>query len=410
MREQDDDYLRMCRNEGCIADKYSGVFGKLRKVLEILLPDIELNFTSPQDGYVNCNKNGSSYHINAMSEGEKAIIYYATSVLMAKENSFIIVDEPETYLNPSMSTILWDLLIRIRDDCQFIFITHSVDFVLGRSDAEIFWIKNFKYPNEWEFEAIEDKFILPKQLMTEILGSKKEILFCEGEKISIDYRIYEAVWGDKYTIIPVGGHLDVIKCSEVLQKSQWIGIECRGIVDGDNYSSEQVESLRDKGIIVLPVNEIEMLLLTDEVLECCMKGLYPIEFDNKIREFKEQFWETVEKESDKIVLNYVANQIHQIISDEKIGDRKSLEGIKKYILEISTYDIDTIYEEKKREIGDIIHNKDYSELLRVCNLKKLISGGLANKYLDNDYVEKALQRITTDEELQNSLVDKYLNI
>ncbi|HHT7668808.1 TPA: hypothetical protein ACT2F6_001514 [Streptococcus suis] len=35
--------------------------------------------------------------------------------------------------------------------------------------------------------------------------------------------------------------------------------------------------------------------------------------------------------------------------------------------------------------------------------------GLANKYLDNNYIEKAKQRILTDTELKEYLVKKYFS-
>ena len=56
-------------------------------------------------------RNGEAYHVNALSEGEKAVIYYAVSVLMAKADSFVVVDEPETSLSIVwQKTLLPDLI------------------------------------------------------------------------------------------------------------------------------------------------------------------------------------------------------------------------------------------------------------------------------------------------------------
>ena len=140
MREEYMNYLMTCEENGCVPIKENGIFGVLRKIYKTIFPDIELDFKSDDEHYMCCRRNGSIYHLNALSEGEKAVMYYAISVLMARENSFIVVDEPETYLNPSLTNVLWDMLIKERQDCQFIFITHSVDFVLGRSDSQIAWI------------------------------------------------------------------------------------------------------------------------------------------------------------------------------------------------------------------------------------------------------------------------------
>lgn len=290
MKEQYTEYLIQCEEQKIIADGKKTILGQLREVFNVVFPEIKLHFKSEAKDYLNCIKNGEQYHVNALSEGEKAVIYYSVSVLLAKKDSFVVVDEPETYLNPSLTNLLWDHLIKVRKDCQFIFITHSVDFVLGRNDSKIAWIKKFKYPNEWDFEFVKDDFALPKTLMTEVLGSKKPIAFCEGDdKSSLDYTIYRALFGDDYTVIPVGNHIDVIRNCEVILDSPWLNTETLGIVDGDHYSEEKTSALQKKNVIVLPFNEIEMFLVSDEVLNCTMQAVYPLDFQNKIDKFKEEF-------------------------------------------------------------------------------------------------------------------------
>ncbi|MCK1158677.1 hypothetical protein [Streptococcus uberis] len=61
------------------------------------------------------------------------------------------------------------------------------------------------------------------------------------------------------------------------------------------------------------------------------------------------------------------------------------------------------------ELEKIISDKNYEELLKVCNLKKEISRGLANDLLDKNYEEKAKQRIMNDEELKCYLREKYFS-
>lgn len=60
------------------------------------------------------------------------------------------------------------------------------------------------------------------------------MLFCEGDdKTSLDYKVYNALLADSYTVIPVGGHMDVKSNCKVLNEAEWIGTEARGIIDGD---------------------------------------------------------------------------------------------------------------------------------------------------------------------------------
>ena len=103
MREQYTEYLMECEENSIVAQKENSIFGRLRNIFSVMFPEIKLHFKSDTSDYLTCEKNDEYYHVNALSEGEKAVIYYSISVLMAKQESFIVVDEPETYLNPSLT-------------------------------------------------------------------------------------------------------------------------------------------------------------------------------------------------------------------------------------------------------------------------------------------------------------------
>lgn len=411
MREEYMKYLMTCEEEQRIPNKEESIFGVLRSIFKTIFPEIQLDFNPENEHYMNCKKNGCTYHINALSEGEKAVMYYSISVLMAKKDSFIVVDEPETYLNPSLTNVLWDILIKERQDCQFIFITHSVDFVLGRGDSKIAWIKDFQYPNTWEFEFVEDNFALPKTLLTEVLGSPKAIAFCEGDdKSSIDYKVYRSLLGERYTVIPVGGHLNVIKYCEVLSNSDWNTRECIGIVDGDNFSDEKVQELATRKIVVLPFNEIEMFLLSDLVIDYTMQAVRPVDAQKRISDFKESVWTKVSERKEAIVLRSTKNVVDEYIQKEKIQKYDSLKSIRGGVEDIAKYDIDSVYEGFSEKITKVIEENDYDSLLVLCNLKKEITRGLANALLDNDYEEKAIQQIATNKGLKEKLLERYFSI
>ena len=78
-----------------------------------------------------------------MSDGKRVAFFYISTVVAAPDRSFIIVDEPENHLTPAVYNKTRDKLIEIREDCQFIFISHTIDFVSARSNYELVKIKNF---------------------------------------------------------------------------------------------------------------------------------------------------------------------------------------------------------------------------------------------------------------------------
>ena len=409
MRENYNYFLRNLREQGLPIEEGHSIYDKVRKIINIIYKDIDIKFGEPFDEYIYCIRGKDKYHINGLSEGEKAALYYSMSVLMAPDNSFIVIDEPETYLNPSIANTLWDLLIKERKDCQFVFITHSINFTIARNGFKIIWIKDFKYPDQFTFETIDDNFNLPRILMTEILGSKKPVLFCEGDsKGSLDYKVYSALFGEKYTVIPVGTHKSVENYCNVLNESDWIGIDAKGIIDGDIKNKEIKEKLKGKYIFSLPFNEVEMLLVSDLVMEYTIQGSQPQNYNKVIDSFKKELWNYIENEKERIINEKTRVEVNDIIESRKIESFRSLEDIQKSVNNIIDLDVENIYKNNLDLIDKIIKTKDYDKLLEVCNLKKEITRKLANKYLDSNYENKAIEYLNTNKTLQELFIKKYL--
>lgn len=408
MKEQYFSYLIECKNENKLADDTGSILGKIKQMFSIIFSDIEVIENSSESEFLSFKKNNNKYQINGLSEGEKAFIYYASSVLMTKENAIIVVDEPETYLNTSLSNTVWDLLMNERRDCTFVFVTHSVDFVLARDNTKIVWMKEFEYPNTWIFERIDDQFGLPKRLLTEVLGSKKPIIFCEGDKSSLDYSIYRSLFEKKYTVIPIGGHMDVIKYCKVLNASEWIGIECKGIIDGDNYSQQTIDDYKQEGIFILPFNEIEMFLLSDEIVEDTINNIYGDKAVERIQNYKNQFWKTIEQRKEKIILDKIKKDTEFYIRHFVVENFQSVDSIEENLKKVSEYEVSKEYEEVKGKIEEVINTKDYREMLIYCSLKTEVSIGIANSFLDKDYVNKASIRLMSNDSLKEQIKIKYL--
>lgn len=388
--------------------KENTVFEKVKKIFELLFQDIQLNFIMGADIPLLVEKNGKKYSVNGLSEGEKVVLYYAISVLMAKDDGLIIIDEPETYLNPSISNLFWDKLKEEKPNTQFLFITHSVDFVLGRSNLQIAWIKEFIYPNEWKLELLTEENKLPKQMLTEILGSSKPFLFCEGTKSSLDYTIYKGLLGEKYTVIPSGGHYDVINNVRAVNKFEDLNT-AYGIIDLDNLTENEIKVYKADQIEVLQFNEIEMLFFEENIMKEVIKNIFPQEYTDIIENFKKEFFTTVENNVDQISIKHVKKCLENHLKTENIEKYKKLVEIRKGLNDISSYNIENLFEEKKQQIIKIVEDKNYSELLKNCNLKEKISKEIANKYLDKLYIEKAKQRILMDSNLKEYIVNNYFS-
>ena len=327
---------------------------------------------------------------------------------MAKDDGLIIIDEPETYLNPSISNLFWDKLKEEKPNTQFLFITHSVDFVLGRSNSQIAWIKEFIYPDEWKLELLMEENELPKQMLTEILGSSKPYLFCEGTKSSLDYTIYKGLFGEKYTVIPSGGHYDVINNVRTVNKLEDLNI-AYGIIDLDNLTEDEIKVYKADRIEVLQFNEIEMLFFEDHIMETYMKNVNALKYNSIIEEFKSKFFEEIEKSTGKIALTHIKKCVENYLLKEKIEEHAEFIDIQNQLKKFSNFNIQDIYAQKEKEIIQLVNDKKYFELLKVCNLKGQITGGLANRFLVGDYIEKVKEKIIVDKDLQSYILNTYFS-
>ena len=141
-------------------DKSRGVDGlsialwdRVEQIWNKIFPEISFHLEH-DNRVVEVEKNGSKYSINGLSDGERCILFYIGNVLLAPEDSYIIVDEPETFLNAAIYNELWDLLISERPDCQFIFASHNMDFVQSRTNASYMWFKKFETPYNLDYQIL----------------------------------------------------------------------------------------------------------------------------------------------------------------------------------------------------------------------------------------------------------------
>ena len=387
--------------------KIDTLFCKLTRIWNRLIPNIELDFDIINRTIYPIDSNGNSYSLNAMSDGEKALLYYICNILLADEYSYIVVDEPETHLNPSIYKKLWNILEEEKPNCQFIYISHDIEFVRSRNNINLVWMKNYIYKDTWIFELLEKGNYIPIDVLLEVYGSKNKILFCEGEKHSLDYEIYSSLF-DNYTVIPVGGCGEVIKYTESFNKqSQLHNNEAIGIVDFDNRDEKQIKFLHKKKVYETKYNEIEMLLCDELVIDNVLSNYPDEEREERIDKFKRNFFKTIDSKKDIIARSYVSNRIIQY-TNNYVVEGSTLNDIKNSFNKIiSGINIDDEYSDYLNRLQSEIDNNNYENLLRYCNLKKEIVYGLGNKYLTNDYELLAVTAVK--KQLKDEIKNKYFD-
>jgi ABC-type cobalamin/Fe3+-siderophores transport system ATPase subunit len=343
-----------------------------------------------------------SYPAHQMSDGEKVALYLISHILQAPESGFIIIDEPEMYLHKSILKKLWNRLEVERQDCIFIYLTHDLDFATSRTAQKV-WIRSFNYPNNWEIENIPDNE-LPQPLLLELLGSRKNILFCEGKKGSIDERIYNILFPN-FTITPVDNCFAVINYTKAFNKLPYSTNKAFGIIDVDHHGQERLQALKPENIFSMSMAEPENLLLDESFLEIMAEQLL---FDKSIvQQIKTDIIEKLRSELELQISNYVSAKINYHFKDSHVSKGNTLASVNENFTQFSNeIKIQEWYNQRNFELETIIDNKDYTNVLSVFNNKGLKA--IVNKYFKiTDFTERGIKMLQFQSNTHNLLKNYF---
>ncbi|HZY64451.1 MAG TPA: AAA family ATPase [Rubrobacteraceae bacterium] len=316
--------------------------------------------------------NGSLYNASGMSDGERVIFYLIGQAFSAPENGIIIIDEPELHLHRSIEAQLWDAIEAERSYCLFVYLTHDLDFAASRISATKVWLESYD-GSKWDWHEVEDAENIPEQLYLEILGGRKPVLFCEGDKGSLDYFLFQKAYPD-FTVAPCGSAYGVVQATRSFSTFKHLhNHACYGIVDRDFRDDAEVKWLQDKGVSVLDHSEIENVLLSEDVLRTVAEH----------QRLADNFPELLEK-ARNIVFSEMTRDRETLISS--LSTAKVERRLKNFDAKargkgelgtalgslISSIDVDSIYDDTVAEVDRVIGERNYSEALRLYNNKGLL--------------------------------------
>ena len=357
----------------------------LQEVWERLLPLKKLHITADDIRVYSIGIESADYSASEMSDGERAVFYILGQVLSANEDSILIFDEPELHIHKSIISNLWDEIEKLRPDCSFLMITHDIEFAATRV-AKKYVIRNYYSDPAWDISEIPDSE-LDEQTITLILGSRKPILFVEGEKTSLDMETYRLCYPE-WTVIPKGACKDVIQAVSSLRKLNKdmpiLNIKCAGIVDRDTRDSSQIHELEEQGIKVLLCSEIENIFSLSSVVHEVLKieGFNGNELNNKKEQFKGRLLDYIKNDlSDDKLEKFVVKRIHRRIDNylknidlSNTQNSKEMKGkLTSEMVALTDSKINEWISEMKDEIQECINNQDIDRLLYIYENKGLLN-------------------------------------
>ena len=385
------------------------LWDRVERIWNQIFPEIIFEL-EPDERVVKVEKNGSKYSINGLSDGERCTLFYIGNVLLAPENSYIIVDEPETFLNAAVYNELWDLLISERPDCQFIFASHNMDFVQSRTNATYVWCKKFEVPYNLDYQLLDDFQELPLSLLVEVSGTKKPILFCEGTKTSLDYQIYFKLFSDLCFVKPVQGHKQVIQHTKAYNNLQHShGNTAYGIIDNDWMNERSIQEQKEQNIFVLPFNEVEMMLVDEAVVKSCLPFDDDKEKQRKFENLQRSIIKSCEEKKEKIISIALKKRLDEFLEGNRIENNKpTKEDVEEFLKDlVNEFNPSSTVDNITFIVEESLASSDFSRILKICNLKKEIIDYRGNTEIVPNFKDKALKRIALDNDLQKKLRHKY---
>ncbi|MDD4822847.1 MAG: AAA family ATPase [Bacteroidales bacterium] len=369
---QDADFVIQCKqkeHEGIPHDNVPVmVIDKILAIWDSVFPHRRIIFS---DAKVVASVDGNvDYNGKEMSDGERVAIYLIGQCLVARSGITLIIDEPEIHLHKSIMNKLWNKIEEYCEDKTIVYITHDLDFASSRKDSTKIWVKSYN-DNNWELTVLEDNEDIPDNLMFEVLGSRKNVLFVEGEKSSYDFQIYSHVYSDYY-IIPRKNCRAVIESTKAFNNIKQIhNLDIKGIIDRDYMTDAEVQTYKEQNIYSLEVAEIENIYCVNGLLKVVAEHLALPE--KIIQDVKDFLFDEFKKELDNQLASMCEREIkHKLNCYSKSGNTKELLKSNLQSL-VSSINIDEIYNFNKSRLDIKIddHDYDYDQLLKVYNRKSL---------------------------------------
>ena len=212
------------------------------------------------------------FSIAEMSDAERSAVIIAAHVITAEPGTVFLIDEPERHLHRSIIQPFLSALFALRSgDCAFIIATHEMALPVASPKARVFMLRSCQWSGSeciaWDAEILEPNSELPPELKLAILGSRKRILFVEGQPGSLDFSLYKALF-PTLSVNPMGSCEEVQKAVLGLRGSQKIHhMEAFGLIDRDNRADKDIEKLAEKGIFALKVYSVEALYYCSDAID-----------------------------------------------------------------------------------------------------------------------------------------------
>ncbi len=348
---------------GSLCEVVPTKFEQLKTMWERLLPTRKLLLTG--DG-VDVSADGTAYSAAEMSDGERAVFYMLGQALMAPANAVLVIDEPELHVHPSILGKMWDEVQAAREDCSFVFITHDLNFAAHRLGQK-FVIKSYRQGPVWGVEQVPEDTGFDEATVTLILGSRRPVLFVEGSGDSLDSAVFRACFPE-WTVIPRGSCEEVIHSVVTMRRNAALTrVTCAGLVDADDYTAEEVTAMTKHGVGVLPVSEIENLVLLPAVANVIARseGFHGDALEQRLAALCDELVAAASGTIGATVLQHCRRRIDRTLKKIDLSDATTPDQLAiEYQARTQAVDVKALAQEANAKLETALRAKDLPAMLK----------------------------------------------
>ncbi len=347
----------------------------------------------------------NSFEASYLSEGQKKMILFKVILeFLGDENSLILFDEPDAFINESRKEGLYNELKEYATNGrQIVLATHSPTFIDIAEQENIIMLKRNDNNN---IEIFDDDRLSQIRYLT---GSRinafleKTILYCEGTDRSLDKKLYSILFKNA-NIISSAGHNEVIENTRMYNKTFGTQNRAYGIIDFDFRTEENIKKLKEDKILVLNILEIENILLDEEIIK--QAKIRFCATDEALEKTKSKIFERLKHQKEGQIVKYITSKFISELK-EKIGVDRNIENFKNRIKELlNEEELDNLYNLRKKEIEEILDNNEYAKLHINIDTDHKIDYLLEE--IIQEYSRRVLVMISEDANLIKYIKQKYL--
>jgi ABC-type cobalamin/Fe3+-siderophores transport system ATPase subunit len=243
------------------------------KIINELLKksNIPITISIENNSLIQATKSGCKepYGVDELSDGERNALLISSSILTVEPGTLILIDEPERHLHRSIISPLLIHLFSKRTDCVFIVSTHEVQLPIDIENSKTLLIRGCSFVGKtattWETDLLPAQTVINDYVKKDILGSRRKIIFVEGEENSLDKALYNLLF-DNVSVIAKSSCTDVEDAVVGIRSSKdlhWL--EAWGIIDNDRRPYSELNQLIAKGIHTLDLYSVESIYYHPEI-------------------------------------------------------------------------------------------------------------------------------------------------